>query len=429
MNKLENPLQNDIAGPAPRHRTTQVMVGNVAVGGGAPIVVQSMTNTDTADVQGTIDQITRLANTGSEMVRITVDREEAAAAVPHIRDGLQKRGITVPLIGDFHYIGHKLLAEYPACAEALDKYRINPGNVGFKNKRDSQFADIVEIAIKNNKAVRIGANWGSLDQELLTKLMEENANSATPRDARAVTREAMVQSALLSAARAEEIGLPKNKMVLSAKVSSVQDLIAVYQDLASRSDYAIHLGLTEAGMGSKGIVASSAALGILLQQGIGDTIRISLTPEPGGDRTLEVQVAQELLQTMGFRTFVPLVAACPGCGRTTSTTFQELARSIQDFIRAEMPEWRSRYPGVENLHVAVMGCIVNGPGESKHANIGISLPGTGETPAAPVFVDGQKVKTLRGPTIATEFKAMVIDYIEKRYGQGAGSAASVTAAE
>ncbi|TAH68689.1 MAG: flavodoxin-dependent (E)-4-hydroxy-3-methylbut-2-enyl-diphosphate synthase [Rhodopseudomonas palustris] len=429
MNKLENPLQNDIAGPAPRHRTTQVMIGNVAVGGGAPIVVQSMTNTDTADVQGTVDQITRLANTGSEMVRITVDREEAAAAVPHIRDGLRKRGITVPLIGDFHYIGHKLLAEYPACAEALDKYRINPGNVGFKNKRDSQFADIVEIAIKNNKAVRIGANWGSLDQELLTKLMEENANSATPRDARAVTREAMVQSALLSAARAEEIGLPKNKMVLSAKVSSVQDLIAVYQDLAARSDYAIHLGLTEAGMGSKGIVASSAALGILLQQGIGDTIRISLTPEPGGDRTLEVQVAQELLQTMGFRTFVPLVAACPGCGRTTSTTFQELARSIQDFIRAEMPEWRSRYPGVENLHVAVMGCIVNGPGESKHANIGISLPGTGETPAAPVFVDGQKVKTLRGPTIATEFKAMVIDYIEKRYGQGAGSSEAVTAAE
>jgi (E)-4-hydroxy-3-methylbut-2-enyl-diphosphate synthase len=428
MNKLENPLQNDIAGPAPRHRTTQVMIGNVAVGGGAPIVVQSMTNTDTADVQGTVDQITRLANTGSEMVRITVDREEAAAAVPHIRDGLRKRGITVPLIGDFHYIGHKLLSEYPACAEALDKYRINPGNVGFKNKRDSQFADIVEIAIKNNKAVRIGANWGSLDQELLTKLMEENANSATPRDARAVTREAMVQSALLSAARAEEIGLPKNKMVLSAKVSSVQDLIAVYQDLAARSDYAIHLGLTEAGMGSKGIVASSAALGILLQQGIGDTIRISLTPEPGGDRTLEVQVAQELLQTMGFRTFVPLVAACPGCGRTTSTTFQELARSIQDFIRAEMPGWRSRYPGVENLNVAVMGCIVNGPGESKHANIGISLPGTGETPAAPVFVDGQKVKTLRGPTIASEFKAMVIDYIEKRYGEGA-AASAVTAAE
>jgi (E)-4-hydroxy-3-methylbut-2-enyl-diphosphate synthase len=385
-----------------------------------------MTNTDTADIQGTIDQVAKLSQAGSEMVRITVDRDEAAAAVPHIRDGLRKRGISVPLIGDFHYIGHKLLADYPACAEALDKYRINPGNVGFKNKRDSQFTDIVEIALKYNKAVRIGANWGSLDQELLTKLMDENAVSATPRDVRAVTREAMVQSALLSAARAEEIGLPKTKMVLSAKVSSVQDLIAVYQDLASRSDYAIHLGLTEAGMGSKGIVASSAALGILLQQGIGDTIRISLTPEPGGDRTLEVQVAQELLQTMGFRTFVPLVAACPGCGRTTSTTFQELARSIQDFIRVEMPAWKTRYPGVENLNVAVMGCIVNGPGESKHANIGISLPGTGETPAAPVFVDGEKVKTLRGPTIAAEFKAMVIDYIEHKYG---AAAPAVTAAE
>ncbi|MBB5047692.1 (E)-4-hydroxy-3-methylbut-2-enyl-diphosphate synthase [Rhodopseudomonas rhenobacensis] len=427
MNKLENPLPNDLAGPAARHVTTQVMVGNVAVGGGAPIVVQSMTNTDTADIAGTVEQVAALTRAGSELVRITVDREEAAAAVPHIRDGLRKRGITTPLIGDFHYIGHKLLADYPACAEALDKYRINPGNVGFKNKRDSQFADIVEIAIKNNKAVRIGANWGSLDQELLTKLMDENAVSAKPRDVRAVTREAMVQSALLSAARAEEIGLPKNKMVLSAKVSAVQDLIAVYQDLASRSDYAIHLGLTEAGMGSKGIVASSAALGILLQQGIGDTIRISLTPEPGGDRSLEVQVAQELLQTMGFRTFVPLVAACPGCGRTTSTTFQELARSIQDFIRVEMPAWKTRYPGVENLNVAVMGCIVNGPGESKHANIGISLPGTGETPAAPVFVDGQKFRTLRGANISGEFKALVIDYIEQRYG--AGVAAPVSAAE
>uniref|UniRef100_E6VKR1 4-hydroxy-3-methylbut-2-en-1-yl diphosphate synthase (flavodoxin) n=1 Tax=Rhodopseudomonas palustris (strain DX-1) TaxID=652103 RepID=E6VKR1_RHOPX len=431
MNKLENPLQDDVAGPAPRHQTTQVMVGDVAVGGGAPIVVQSMTNTDTADVEGTIKQIAALARAGSEMVRITVDREEAAAAVPHIRDGIRKLGLTTPIIGDFHYIGHKLLAEYPACAEALDKYRINPGNVGFKNKRDTQFADIVEIAIRNNKAVRIGANWGSLDQELLTKLMDENAASAYPCDVRAVTREAMVQSALLSAARAEEIGLPKNKMILSAKVSAVQDLIAVYQDLASRSDYAIHLGLTEAGMGSKGIVASSAALGILLQQGIGDTIRISLTPEPGGDRTREVQVAQELLQTMGFRTFVPLVAACPGCGRTTSTTFQELARSIQDFIRDEMPEWRSRYPGVENLNVAVMGCIVNGPGESKHANIGISLPGTGESPAAPVFVDGQKFRTLRGDTIASDFKALVIDYIEQRYGATPkpGAAQMVPAAE
>ena len=429
MNKLENPLQNDAAGPKARHRTTQVMVGHVAVGGGAPIVVQSMTNTDTADVAGTVEQVAALTRAGSEMVRITVDRDEAAAAVPHIRDALRKRGITTPLIGDFHYIGHKLLADHPACAEALDKYRINPGNVGFKNKRDTQFADIVEIAIKNNKAVRIGANWGSLDQELLTRLMEDNAKSPEPLDARAVTREAMVQSALLSAARAEEIGLPKNRMILSAKVSAVQDLIAVYKELATRSDYAIHLGLTEAGMGSKGIVASSAALGILLQDGIGDTIRISLTPEPGGDRTLEVQVAQELLQTMGFRTFVPLVAACPGCGRTTSTTFQELARSIQDFIRDEMPSWRSRYPGVENLNVAIMGCIVNGPGESKHADIGISLPGTGETPAAPVFVDGKKFRTLRGPNIASDFKAMVIDYIDQRYGGATAVPAGISAAE
>ncbi len=430
MNQPVKPPQNDVAGPKTRHKTTQVMVGNVAVGGGAPIVVQSMTNTDTADVAGTVAQIAALARAGSELVRITVDRDEAAAAVPHIRDELRKRGITTPLIGDFHYIGHKLLADHPACAEALDKYRINPGNVGFKNKRDSQFTDIVEIAIKNNKTVRIGANWGSLDQELLTRLMEENAKSPDPVDARAVTREAMVQSALLSAARAEEIGLPKNRMTLSAKVSSVQDLIAVYRELAARSDYAIHLGLTEAGMGSKGIVASAAALGILLQDGIGDTIRISLTPEPGGDRTIEVQVAQELLQTMGFRTFVPLVAACPGCGRTTSTTFQELARSIQDFIRDEMPAWKTRYPGVESLNVAIMGCIVNGPGESKHADIGISLPGTGETPAAPVFVDGKKFRTLRGPNIATEFKAIVIDYIDQRYGAGANVPAStVTAAE
>jgi (E)-4-hydroxy-3-methylbut-2-enyl-diphosphate synthase len=419
MNKPIKPPQDDVAGPNARHKTTQVMVGNIAVGGGAPIVVQSMTNTDTADVAGTVAQIAALARAGSELVRITVDRDEAAAAVPHIRDALRKRGITTPLIGDFHYIGHKLLAEHPACAEALDKYRINPGNVGFKNKRDSQFTDIVEIALKNNKPVRIGANWGSLDQELLTRLMEDNAKSPDPLDARAVTREAMVQSALLSAARAEEIGLPKNRIILSAKVSAVQDLIAVYKELAARSDYAIHLGLTEAGMGSKGIVASAAALGILLQDGIGDTIRISLTPEPRGDRTLEVQVAQELLQTMGFRTFVPLVAACPGCGRTTSTTFQELARSIQDFIRDEMPAWKTQYPGVEGLNVAVMGCIVNGPGESKHANIGISLPGTGEAPAAPVFVDGKKFRTLRGPTIAADFKTLVIDYIDQRYGSGA----------
>src|SRR5882757_3463351 len=318
-----------------RHSLT-VKVGSVSIGGASPIVVQSMTNTDTADIDGTVAQVKALARAGSELVRVTVNNDESAAAVPHIRDGLRKRGITTPLIGDFHYIGHKLLADYPACAEALDKYRINPGNVGFKNKRDTQFADIIEIANKNNKPVRIGANWGSLDQELLTKLMDENALLPQPKDVRAVTREAMVQSALLSAARAQELGMPKNRMILSAKVSAVQDLIAVYQTLASRSDYAIHLGLTEAGMGSKGIVASSAALGILLQDGIGDTIRISLTPEPGGDRTVEVQVAQELLQTMGFRTFVPLVAACPGCGRTTSTTFQELARSIQDFIREEM---------------------------------------------------------------------------------------------
>jgi len=332
-------------------------------------------------------------------------------------------GVTVPIVGDFHYIGHKLLADHPACAEALDKYRINPGNVGFKDKKDRQFSAIVEMAIRHDKPVRIGANWGSLDQELLTRLMDENARSANPRDTRAVTREAMVQSALLSAERAEEIGLPRHKIILSAKVSAVQDLIAVYQDLAARSDYAIHLGLTEAGMGSKGIVASSAAMGILLQQGIGDTIRVSLTPEPNGDRTLEVKVGQELLQTMGFRVFIPLVAACPGCGRTTSTTFQELAREIQDFIRDEMPKWKTRYPGVEGLNVAVMGCIVNGPGESKHADIGISLPGTGETPTAPVFIDGKKAATLRGPTLAADFKNLVIDYIERRFGTGTRTAA------
>jgi len=356
-------------------------------------------------------------------VRVTVDRAEAAAAVPHIRDKLARMGITVPIVGDFHFIGHKLLAEHPACAEALDKYRINPGNVGFKEKKDRQFGMIVETAIRWGKPVRIGANWGSLDQELLTHLMDINARSSRPVDARAVTREALVRSALLSAARAEEIGLGRDKIILSAKVSSVQDLIAVYRDLAARSDYALHLGLTEAGMGSKGIVASAAAIGILLQEGIGDTIRFSLTPEPGGDRTLEVKAAQELLQTMGFRTFVPLVAACPGCGRTTSTVFQELARDIQDWISASMPEWRTRYPGVETLNVAVMGCIVNGPGESKHADIGISLPGTGEMPAAPVFIDGQKATTLRGPTIAADFKTIVADYIERRFGQRQSKAA------
>jgi (E)-4-hydroxy-3-methylbut-2-enyl-diphosphate synthase len=412
-----------IAAPLARHSTVPVQVGNVTVGGGAPIVVQSMTNTDTADVDATVRQVAALARAGSEMVRVTVDRDEAAAAVPHIKERLLKMGVTVPVIGDFHYIGHKLLNDHPACAEALDKYRINPGNVGFKDKRDRQFGAIIEMALKHAKPVRIGANWGSLDQELLTHLMDENAKLAQPLDMRAVTREAMVQSALLSAARAEEMGMPRARIILSAKVSAVQDLIAVYSELARRSDYAIHLGLTEAGMGSKGIVASSAAMGILLQQGIGDTVRVSLTPEPGGDRTLEVKVAQELLQTMGFRVFVPLVAACPGCGRTTSTTFQELAREIQDFIHGSMPEWKTRYPGVESLNVAVMGCIVNGPGESKHADIGISLPGTGESPAAPVFIDGQKAMTLRGATVAADFKNLVIDYIERRYGVAGRTAA------
>jgi len=411
-------------GSAPRHRTIGVKVGGVTVGGGAPIVVQSMTNTDTADAEATAKQVAALARAGSEIVRITVDRDEAAAAVPHIKDRLAKMDVDVPIVGDFHYIGHKLLADHPACAEALDKYRINPGNVGFKEKRDRQFSAIVETAIRHNKPVRIGANWGSLDQELLTHLMDQNARSNQPVDARDVTREAMVQSALLSAARAEEIGMPRAKIILSAKVSAVQDLIAVYGELARRCDYALHLGLTEAGMGSKGIVASCAAMGVLLQQGIGDTIRVSLTPEPNGDRTLEVKVAQELLQTLGLRIFVPLVAACPGCGRTTSTTFQELAANIQSFIRDSMPEWKARYPGVEGLNVAVMGCIVNGPGESKHADIGISLPGTGEQPTAPVFIDGKKAMTLRGPTLAADFKKIVIDYIERRFGSSSGQAAA-----
>jgi (E)-4-hydroxy-3-methylbut-2-enyl-diphosphate synthase len=412
------------AAPLVRHKTVPVQVGNITVGGGAPVVVQSMTNTDTADVEQTSQQVAALARAGSEMVRITVDRDEAAAAVPHIKERLLRMGVTAPIVGDFHYIGHKLLADHPACAEALDKYRINPGNVGFKEKKDRQFGAIIDMALKHGKPVRIGANWGSLDQALLTHLMDENAKLPQPADMRAVTREAMVQSALMSAARAEEMGMPRSRIILSAKVSAVQDLIAVYIDLARRSDYAIHLGLTEAGMGSKGIVASSAAMGILLQQGIGDTVRVSLTPEPGGDRTLEVKVAQELLQTMGFRVFVPLVAACPGCGRTTSTTFQELAREIQDFIHVSMPEWKTRYPGVESLNVAVMGCIVNGPGESKHADIGISLPGTGEQPAAPVFIDGKKAMTLRGPTVAADFKNIVIDYIERRYGMGGGRTAA-----
>jgi (E)-4-hydroxy-3-methylbut-2-enyl-diphosphate synthase len=405
-------------GALARHRTVGVDVGGVRVGSGAPIVVQSMTNTDTADIAATVAQVAALARAGSEIVRVTVDRDEAAAAVPHIRDRLRAMGVEAPIVGDFHYIGHKLLAEHPACAEALDKYRINPGNVGFREKRDRQFSAIVEMAVKHEKPVRIGANWGSLDQELLTHLMDENARLPAPKEARAVTHEAMVQSCLLSAARAEKIGLPKSSIILSAKVSAVQDLIAVYRMLASRSDYALHLGLTEAGMGSKGIVASSAAMSVLLQEGIGDTIRITLTPEPGGDRTLEVKVAQELLQTMGFRSFVPLVAACPGCGRTTSTVFQELAKDIQDWISASMPQWRKLYPGVEGLNVAVMGCIVNGPGESKHADIGISLPGTGEQPTAPVFIDGAKAATLRGPTLVADFKKMVSDYIERRYAPG-----------
>jgi (E)-4-hydroxy-3-methylbut-2-enyl-diphosphate synthase len=410
------------AEPAPRHRTRAVAIGSgteaVIVGGGAPVVVQSMTNTDTADVDQTVAQVVALAQAGSELVRITVDRDEAAAAVPHIRDRLDQKGVSVPLVGDFHYIGHKLLADHPACGEALAKYRINPGNVGFKEKKDRQFASIVELAARHGKAVRIGANWGSLDQELLTYLMDLNHASDRPLDARAVTREALVRSALMSARRAEEIGLSKDRIVISAKVSAVQDLIAVYRMLAARSDYALHLGLTEAGMGSKGVVASSAALGVLLQDGIGDTIRVSLTPEPGGDRSLEVRVAQEILQTMGFRTFVPLVAACPGCGRTTSTVFQELARDIQAHIRERMAVWRAQYPGVETLNVAVMGCIVNGPGESKHADIGISLPGTGETPSAPVFIDGKKAMTLRGEGIAEEFTRIVDDYVVRRFAGG-----------
>jgi (E)-4-hydroxy-3-methylbut-2-enyl-diphosphate synthase len=413
---MTEPLETTIH---PRRPTGPVDVAGVTVGGGAPVVVQSMTNTDTADVAATVAQVAALARAGSELVRITVDRDEAAKAVPLIRDQLARRGVRVPLVGDFHYIGHKLLADNPACAEALDKYRINPGNVGFKDKKDRQFADIIEIALRHGKPVRIGVNWGSLDQELLTRLMDANAALAEPKDARHVMHEAIVQSALLSAEQAEALGMGADRIILSAKVSAVQDLIAVYRMLAARSRYALHLGLTEAGMGSKGIVASTAALGILLQDGIGDTIRISLTPEPGGDRTLEVKVGQEILQTMGLRAFVPVVAACPGCGRTTSTVFQELARDVENMIRDRMPEWKTRYPGVETLTFAVMGCIVNGPGESKHADIGISLPGTGESPAAPVFIDGEKAMTLRGPTIAADFKTIVEDYIERRFGAGA----------
>ena len=399
-----------------RRRARAVQVGQVTIGGGAPIVVQSMTNTDTADAGATVDQVRALADAGSELVRITVNTAEAAAAVPGIRERLAALGCSVPLIGDFHYNGHKLLTEHPACAEALAKYRINPGNVGRGSKRDLQFSIMIEQALKWAKPIRIGVNWGSLDQELLARLMDENAKSAEPRDAAHVLRAALVVSALESAQRAEELGLPGERIVLSCKVSDVQDLIAVYEELARRCDYALHLGLTEAGMGSKGIVASTAAMAVLLQQGIGDTIRVSLTPEPGGDRTREVIVAQELLQTMGLRTFTPLVTACPGCGRTTSSFFQELADRTQTYLRAEMPAWRSRYPGVENMTVAVMGCVVNGPGESKMANIGISLPGTGEVPVAPVYVDGEKTVTLKGDHVAEEFQKIIAAYVRATYG-------------
>ncbi len=399
-----------------RRKTIGVNVGHIKVGGAAPIVVQSMTNTDTADVQGTAKQCFELAKAGSELVRITVDREEAAAAVPAIRAALDNMNCNVPLVGDFHYNGHTLLTAYPDCAEALAKYRINPGNVGFKDKKDRNFSTMIEVAIKHNKPIRIGVNWGSLDQAMLANLMDENAKSANPIPARAVMHEAIVRSGIESALFAEELGLARNKIIISAKCSEVQDLIAVYRMMAARTDHALHLGLTEAGMGSKGIVASTAALSVLLQEGIGDTIRISLTPEPGGDRTREVIVAQEILQTMGLRAFAPMVIACPGCGRTTSTVFQELAQDIQSYVRNRLPDWRETYPGFENLSLAVMGCIVNGPGESKHADIGISLPGTGELPAAPIYIDGKKVKTLRGENISQQFQEIVEDYVSKRWG-------------
>ena len=402
-------------GPTERRRSRLARVAKVGVGGTAPIVVQSMTNTDTEDVFATSMQVSQLARAGSELVRITVNTREAAAAVPKIRERLEQMNVDVPLIGDFHFNGHKLLAEHPACAEALAKLRINPGNVGKGARRDEQFAQLINIACKFDKPVRIGVNWGSLDQALLARVMDENARRPQPRAAKEIMREAMVTSALESAARAEEIGLPGDRIVLSCKVSGVQDLIAIYRELASRCDYPLHLGLTEAGMGSKGIVASTAALSVLLQEGIGDTIRVSLTPEPGGDRTREVIVAQEILQTMGLRAFTPLVASCPGCGRTTSTVFQELAQDIQKYVRERMPEWRLARVGVENMTLAVMGCVVNGPGESKHASIGISLPGTGEAPVAPVYVDGERVITLRGENIAAEFRLIVDDYVSRKY--------------
>ncbi|HKU69481.1 MAG TPA: flavodoxin-dependent (E)-4-hydroxy-3-methylbut-2-enyl-diphosphate synthase, partial [Burkholderiales bacterium] len=408
-------------GAAPRRASRQVRIGHLAVGGDAPIVVQSMTNTDTADIPATVQQVAALARAGSEIVRVTVNNAEAAAAVPFIRERLDAMGVNAPLVGDFHYNGHRLLTQHPACAEALAKLRINPGNVGRGSKRDEQFATMIEFACRYSKPVRIGVNWGSLDPELIARMMDDNARLPEPEDAAVVTRKALVASALDSAQQAETLGLPGDRIVLSCKVSGVQDLIAVYRDLAARCDYPLHLGLTEAGMGSKGIVASTAAMSVLLQEGIGDTIRVSLTPEPGGDRTREVVVAQEILQTMGLRSFTPMVIACPGCGRTTSTYFQELADRIQSWLRAQMPQWRGRYPGVENMHVAVMGCVVNGPGESKHANVGISLPGSGENPVAPVFVDGVKTVTLKGDHIAAEFQKIVEQYVAGKYSKAAGS--------
>ena len=419
MNATPLPCATPDFGPAPRRDTLGVSIGPVQVGGGAPVVVQSMTNTDTSDVASTVKQVAELWRAGSEMVRVTVNTAEAAAAVPRIVDKLAMMGIEVPIIGDFHYNGHQLLTAEPACAEALAKYRINPGNVGFGKKKDSQFATLIELAIQHGKPVRIGANWGSLDQALATKLMDENAALPKPRDAGEVLREALIRSALDSAARAVEIGLPADRIILSAKVSGVQELIAVYRELARRGRHALHLGLTEAGIGSKGIVASSAALAVLMQEGIGDTIRISLTPEPGQSRSNEVIVAQELLQTMGLRAFTPMVTACPGCGRTTSTFFQELAQQVQNHVRTKMPEWKVTHPGAENLTLAVMGCVVNGPGESRHANIGISLPGTGEAPSAPVFEDGQKTVTLRGENIAREFVGLIDDYVQRKFGASA----------
>ena len=421
MNDLIAPCKLPVeAGAAPRRITRAVNVGAVTLGGGHPVVVQSMTNTDTADIAGTVKQVAELWRAGSEMVRVTVNNPESAAAVPRIVEKLRMMGVEVPVIGDFHYNGHTLLTNEPACAEALGKYRINPGNVGFGRKRDTQFAQLIEFALKYDKPVRIGVNWGSLDQSLAAQLMDENAKRAEPWEASLVLREALIRSALDSAGRAVEIGLPRERIVLSCKVSGVQELIAVYRDLAQRSDFALHLGLTEAGIGSKGIVASSAALAVLLQEGIGDTIRISLTPEPGQSRTQEVIVAQELLQTTGLRAFTPMVTACPGCGRTTSEFFQELAGVVQNHVRAKMPEWKVSHPGAENMTLAVMGCVVNGPGESRHANIGISLPGTGEAPTAPVFIDGEKAVTLRGENIAHEFVALIDDYVEKRYARSAG---------